>query len=247
MRRPPILDAHRSASFRKVWAASLRVAAPRLDAVAYSVVLGVWLRQWLRADLDEPDDPRLAAELVHIVDEDGDRPPGRDQGMPALTTRFPRMELRIGVVRTAKELSLELDGSADDVVAKVDAALGRQLARRVVHRRQGTACRDTGRQDRVRGDRRGRLLEAGRLRALRPATPMGSPPGLLDRRLLFFTGKGGVGKSTVTAATALLAAERGKRVLLVEVDGKGNLTALFEHPPVGFEPREVHPGVRRCR
>ncbi len=72
---------------------------------------------------------------------------------------------------------------------------------------------------------------------------MGPVPALLDRRLLFFTGKGGVGKSTVTAATALLAAERGKRVLLVEVDGKGNLTALFEHPPVGFEPRRVHPGV----
>jgi anion-transporting ArsA/GET3 family ATPase len=68
-------------------------------------------------------------------------------------------------------------------------------------------------------------------------------PDLLDRRLLFFTGKGGVGKSTVTAATALLAAERGKRVLLVEVDAKGNLTALFEHPPVGFDPREVYPGV----
>jgi anion-transporting ArsA/GET3 family ATPase len=72
---------------------------------------------------------------------------------------------------------------------------------------------------------------------------MGSAPDLLDRRLLFFTGKGGVGKSTVTAATALLAAERGKRVLLVEVDNKGNLTALFEKPPVGFEPKQVHPGV----
>jgi len=72
---------------------------------------------------------------------------------------------------------------------------------------------------------------------------MGPAPGLLDRRLLFFTGKGGVGKSTVTAAAALLAAQRGKRVLLVEVDAKGNLTALFEHPPVGFEPREIHPGV----
>jgi anion-transporting ArsA/GET3 family ATPase len=68
-------------------------------------------------------------------------------------------------------------------------------------------------------------------------------PGLLDRRLLFVTGKGGVGKSTVTAALALSAADRGKRVLLVEVDAKGNLTNLFEHPAVGFEPREVHPGV----
>jgi anion-transporting ArsA/GET3 family ATPase len=66
---------------------------------------------------------------------------------------------------------------------------------------------------------------------------------LLDRRLLFFTGKGGVGKSTVTAAAALLAAERGKRVLLVEVDAKGNLTALFERPAVGFDPVEVYPGV----
>jgi anion-transporting ArsA/GET3 family ATPase len=72
---------------------------------------------------------------------------------------------------------------------------------------------------------------------------MGPAPALLDRRLLFFTGKGGVGKSTVTAATALLAAEQGKRVLLVEVDAKNNLTALFEHEPVGFEPRQVHPGV----
>jgi len=72
--------------------------------------------------------------------------------------------------------------------------------------------------------------------------PAPGPP-ILDRRLLFFTGKGGVGKSTVTAAVALLAAERGKRVLLVEVDAKGNLTALFEHPPVGFAPQQVHPGV----
>jgi len=72
---------------------------------------------------------------------------------------------------------------------------------------------------------------------------MMAAPDLLDRRLLFFTGKGGVGKSTVTAATALLAAERGKRVLLVEVDAKDNLTTLFEHAPVGFEPKQIYPNV----
>ena len=66
---------------------------------------------------------------------------------------------------------------------------------------------------------------------------------LLDRRLLFITGKGGVGKSTVTAATAMVAAEQGKKVLLVEVDAKGNLTNLFEHEPVGFDPVQVYPGV----
>jgi len=66
---------------------------------------------------------------------------------------------------------------------------------------------------------------------------------VLDRRLLFFTGKGGVGKSTMAAATALLAADVGKRVLLVEVDAKGDVPAQFEHAPVGFNPREVYPGV----
>ena len=68
-------------------------------------------------------------------------------------------------------------------------------------------------------------------------------PALLDRRLLFFTGKGGVGKSTVAAATALLASNIGKRVLLVEVDAKGDVPAQFERSPVGFTPREIHPGV----
>ena len=66
---------------------------------------------------------------------------------------------------------------------------------------------------------------------------------LLDRRLLFVTGKGGVGKSTMAAATAILAADRGRRVLLVDVEGKGDLAALFEHGPVGFKPVQVHPGV----
>ncbi|MFN8036964.1 MAG: ArsA family ATPase [Acidimicrobiia bacterium] len=72
---------------------------------------------------------------------------------------------------------------------------------------------------------------------------MGAVPELLERRLLFFTGKGGVGKSTVTAATALLAAQHGKQVLVVEVDAKGNLATLFEHSAVGFKPVEVQPGV----
>jgi len=68
-------------------------------------------------------------------------------------------------------------------------------------------------------------------------------PDLLGRRLLFFTGKGGVGKSTITAAMALLAADHGKRVLVIEVDAKGNITDRFESRPVGFTPREVYPGV----
>jgi anion-transporting ArsA/GET3 family ATPase len=68
-------------------------------------------------------------------------------------------------------------------------------------------------------------------------------PGLLERDLLFVTGKGGVGKTTVAAGLAQLAAERGKRVLVCEVDAKGDVTSLFEAPPTDFTPREVAPGI----
>jgi anion-transporting ArsA/GET3 family ATPase len=64
---------------------------------------------------------------------------------------------------------------------------------------------------------------------------------LLDRKLLFVTGKGGVGKTTVAAALALLAAERGKRTLVCEVDAKGNLADFFETGPTEFEEREIAP------
>jgi anion-transporting ArsA/GET3 family ATPase len=66
---------------------------------------------------------------------------------------------------------------------------------------------------------------------------------VLDRRLLFVTGKGGVGKSTVAAALALLGARQGKRTLVVEVDAKGNLADFFEAGPLGWRPREIEPGL----
>jgi anion-transporting ArsA/GET3 family ATPase len=67
--------------------------------------------------------------------------------------------------------------------------------------------------------------------------------GLLDLKLIFVTGKGGVGKTTVAAALSLLAAERGKRVLVCEVDAKGDLASLFEAQPTSFAERELVPGV----
>jgi anion-transporting ArsA/GET3 family ATPase len=66
---------------------------------------------------------------------------------------------------------------------------------------------------------------------------------LLGRRLLVVTGKGGVGKSTVAAALALVAAQRGKRVLVVDVDAKGTIAERFECGSIAFRPREVMPGV----
>jgi anion-transporting ArsA/GET3 family ATPase len=66
---------------------------------------------------------------------------------------------------------------------------------------------------------------------------------LLDRRLLFVTGKGGVGKTTVAAALALLAALHGRRVLLCEVDAKGAMAQVFETAPTTFAEREISPGL----
>ena len=64
---------------------------------------------------------------------------------------------------------------------------------------------------------------------------------LLDRKLVFVTGKGGVGKSTIAAALALLAAEQGKRTLVCEFDAKGNLADFFETGPTAFTPKEIAP------
>jgi anion-transporting ArsA/GET3 family ATPase len=66
---------------------------------------------------------------------------------------------------------------------------------------------------------------------------------LLDRRLLFVTGKGGVGKTTIAAALALLGAQQGKRTLVCEVDAKGNLADFYETKPFRFRAREVEPGL----
>ena len=54
---------------------------------------------------------------------------------------------------------------------------------------------------------------------------------MLERELLFVTGKGGVGKTTLAAALGLLAAERGLRTIVVELGDQGRLPALFGLPP----------------
>ncbi|QIX26314.1 ArsA family ATPase [Nocardioides sp. JQ2195] len=57
-------------------------------------------------------------------------------------------------------------------------------------------------------------------------------------RILLFTGKGGVGKSTVAAGTSALAAARGLRTLVLSTDAAHSLADAFGSP-VGSEPTEV--------
>ena len=52
-------------------------------------------------------------------------------------------------------------------------------------------------------------------------------PTLLDRKLVFVTGKGGVGKTTMAGAIGLLAAREGRRAIIVEVGEQSRIPALF--------------------
>ena len=63
-------------------------------------------------------------------------------------------------------------------------------------------------------------------------------PGLLDREVLFFGGKGGVGKTTCAAAMALAASRLGRRVLLVSTDPAHSTSDIFERP-IGAEPVQL--------
>jgi anion-transporting ArsA/GET3 family ATPase len=58
---------------------------------------------------------------------------------------------------------------------------------------------------------------------------------LFTRRVLIVSGKGGTGKSAVTAALATAAAASGRRALLIEVEGRGEVTRTLGVPDPGFE------------
>src|ERR671925_185288 len=63
-------------------------------------------------------------------------------------------------------------------------------------------------------------------------------------RVVIVAGKGGVGKTTVTATLATAAARAGASVLIVEVEGKSGLASCFAKPPLGYEETELAPGIR---
>ncbi len=66
---------------------------------------------------------------------------------------------------------------------------------------------------------------------------------LLDKRLVFVTGKGGVGKSTVALAMGLKAAEQGRRTIVCEVSSQERASHAFHRGNVGFAETELRPNL----
>ena len=68
-------------------------------------------------------------------------------------------------------------------------------------------------------------------------------PGLLDRRLIFVTGKGGVGKSTVATALGLHAARSGRRTIVAELASQERVRRTFSQTGETFEEVELADGL----
>jgi anion-transporting ArsA/GET3 family ATPase len=66
---------------------------------------------------------------------------------------------------------------------------------------------------------------------------------LFRRRVLWVTGKGGTGKSTVAAALALLASEAGLRTLLIDVEARGDAARFLGSPPPRYQARQALPNL----
>jgi anion-transporting ArsA/GET3 family ATPase len=68
-------------------------------------------------------------------------------------------------------------------------------------------------------------------------------PDLLDKRLIFVTGKGGVGKSTVSAALGLAAARRGRRTIVAELSYQDRIARAFHGEDSHFNEVAIGDGL----
>ena len=68
-------------------------------------------------------------------------------------------------------------------------------------------------------------------------------PGLLERRLIFVTGKGGVGKSTVAIALGIVAARRGLRTIVAELASQERVRQTFDQRGETFEEVQLAEGL----
>jgi anion-transporting ArsA/GET3 family ATPase len=69
---------------------------------------------------------------------------------------------------------------------------------------------------------------------------------MLEGRLEIIAGKGGVGRTTLATALAVVAARRGLSVLLCEIRGRDRASRMLGHAPIGDACRELRPGLWVC-
>jgi anion-transporting ArsA/GET3 family ATPase len=67
--------------------------------------------------------------------------------------------------------------------------------------------------------------------------------GILDKRLVFVTGKGGVGKTTVAAALGIAAARAGRRTIVCEVSQQERMSHVFRSEGVGYSETRLRAGL----
>src|SRR5205085_6704025 len=99
----------------------------------------------------------------------------------------------------------------------------------------------------VKRDAIASLLGAGRalIDSLRDGKERVDPARFCSQsRLVIVAGKGGVGKTTVTAALSVMAADAGLRTLIVEVEGKTGLGTAFGRGELSYDETEVAERVR---
>src|SRR3954465_798296 len=82
------------------------------------------------------------------------------------------------------------------------------------------------------------------------ASPYSYEPGrflqmrtLLDKRLIVVTGKGGVGRTTISAALGLMAARAGKRTMIAEVAQQERLSRAFRREGLGYSESRLAPNL----
>lgn len=68
-------------------------------------------------------------------------------------------------------------------------------------------------------------------------------PDLFDKRLVFVTGKGGVGKSTVSLALGMAAARRGRRAIICEIASQEHASRVLHRAEVGYHEVELAEGL----
>ena len=144
---------------------------------------------------------------------------GTRRAVSRLTSRRPRprslpVDVRIGITQAARELLVELadDTDRDALKGTISRRPGRSGGHPGAHRPpRPRGARPVG-EDRLRRGGRGRRRAADGLRRLTEAAAavtVAGPGDLIEHRLLFVTGKGGVGKTTIAAALAVARRGRG--------------------------------------